>query len=350
MVKQRHRITSYDVAEAAGVSQSTVSRALSGDPIVAEATRNRILDIARSLNYHIDAAASRTRSGRIETIAVVMICPEHEDVRVLNPFHYGLLAAICAAASQRGLETIVSFQGARDRLKDSYEQGRRAMGIIVIGTSENHTAWNFFRNSAQSGTHIVCWGAPYDDLDWVRADNQGGAALAVEHLLAQGYRSIAYVGDNNCPQRQFAERYAGYVAAMEQAGQTPRLIEVAPGLSRHEQGRRAAQALLASGQPFDAIFAACDDLALGAMAVLEERGLAVPGDVGVVGFDGVRSGAIAVTPLSTIEPDFAAAGEVLVERMLASVAGELAPRRRVPVSLVVRESSAAAAPQKATAA
>ena len=339
MAKQRDRATSYDVAQAAGVSQSTVSRALSGDPIVAAATRQRIAETARALNYHVDAAASRVRSGRINTIAVVLICPVHEDVRSFNPFHYALLGAICAAASQRGLETLVSFQGAREGLDDSFERSRRALGTIVIGTSENREAWDFFRASARQGAHVVCWGAPSDDLAWVRADNGAGARLAVEHLLAVGYRRIVCIAEADCPQRQFAERYAGYAAAMAAAGLSPQLVSVEHGASRHEQGRQAVMRLLSEGAAFDAIFAACDDLALGAMAALRERGIAVPSQVGVVGFDGVRGGMLAVPALTTIEPDFAAAGTLLVEGLQALVAGEEAPAMRVPVELAIRDSS-----------
>jgi len=347
MVKQRDRATSYDVALAAGVSQSTVSRALSGDPSVAAATRERIAEIARGLNYHVDAAASRVRSGRIGTIAVVLICPVQEDVRAFNPFHYALLGAICAAASARGLETLVSFQGAQDRLDNSYECTRRAIGTIVIGTSENRQAWDFFGASARAGEHIVCWGAPSDDLAWVRADNEAGARLAVEHLLAGGYRRIVCIGEADCPQRQFAERYQGYAEAMAAAGLPARMVEAEPGCSRHEQGRRAVTQLLAQGEAFDAIFAACDDLALGAMAQLRERGIAVPGQVGVVGFDGLRGGVLSVPALTTIEPDFAAAGTLLVDQLHAQLAGETGPAPRAPVALVVRDSSRGRGPSVA---
>jgi DNA-binding LacI/PurR family transcriptional regulator len=341
MVKQRFRATSYDVAEAAGVSQSTVSRALSGDPIVAAATRERIVEAARRLNYHIDSSASRMRSGRLNTIAVVVICPEDEDVRAFNLFHYALLGGICAAASARGMETIVSFQGAPDRLDDHFERSRRAIGMIVFGTSENRKAWDYFQASADDGCHVVCWGAPAPahELPWVRADNHGGARAAVEHLLDHGYRRIVYVGEADCPQRQFAERYDAYAETLVAAGLTPRIMTLEPGFSRHEQGRRAAAALLEAGEPFDGLFTACDDIALGAMALLEERGLSVPGDVGVVGFDGVKAGQFSVPPLTTIEPDFAVAGQQLVDRLQALVDDKEMAQERVPVRLVVRGSA-----------
>jgi DNA-binding LacI/PurR family transcriptional regulator len=339
MVKQRFRATSYDVAQAAGVSQSTVSRALSGDSSVSQATRERIREVAEQLNYYVDAAASRVRSGRIETIAVVVICPSDEDVRGFNPFHYALLGAVCAAASRRGLETLVSFQGAADRLDNSYERSRRAMGTIVIGTSENREAWDFFRQAMDKGNHIACWGAPHDDMAWVRADNVGGAGLAVDHLVNRGARRIVFLGETLSPQRQFSERREGYEAAMRERGLEPCVLPLTEGLSRHDQGRRAVADLLAQGVGFDGLFAACDDLALGAMAELRLHGLGVPDQVRIIGFDGIRGGLLAVPSLSTVAPDFSAAGTLLVDRLAGLIEGRADPETRARVALIARESS-----------
>ena len=116
------RVTSFDVAAEAGVSQSTVSRALAGDPVVSEATRARVAAAAAKLNYSVDENAARLRTGRTGTIAVVVICRHDEDRKDLNPFTYALLGTICAAASARGFETLVSFQD---------EPGRR-LGLVYL--------------------------------------------------------------------------------------------------------------------------------------------------------------------------------------------------------------------------
>ena len=104
------RVTSFDVAAEAGVSQSTVSRALAGDPVVSETTRLRVAEAARKLNYFVDENAARLRTGRTGTLAVVVVCRPGEDRKDLNPFHSALLASLCGAASLRGYETLVSFQ------------------------------------------------------------------------------------------------------------------------------------------------------------------------------------------------------------------------------------------------
>ena len=339
------RVTSFDVAAEAGVSQSTVSRALAGDPVVSAATRARVAAAALKLNYSVDENAARLRTGRTGTIAVVVICRPDEDRKDLNPFTYALLGTICAAASARGFETLVSFQDGPANLAGRYEEQRKADGLIVIGTTQNAPAWDYYRSlgassQAGAGMHWVCWGSPYDELEWIRSDNHQGAALATQHLLDAGATQIACIASLDGLQRQFKERYDGYAEVLAKASHEPWLVEIEHGLSREEQGRRAVAALLASGRKFDAVFAVCDEIALGALRALSEAGVQIPGQAALIGFDGIRASAHAMPPLSTIEPDFQAAGAMLVDKLLAGIAGESHDTRRVPVRLVARASTA----------
>ncbi|MEY2943663.1 MAG: hypothetical protein RLY97_1677, partial [Pseudomonadota bacterium] len=178
-----------------------------------------------------------------------------------------------------------------------------------------------------------------DELDWVRNDNDSGARLACNHLQQAGYKRIICIGSATSPQRQFKERYDGYAQYMRDVGQKPVLIAVEKGLPRAEQGRRAIEQLIATGQEFDGIFAVCDEIALGAMTALREYGFDVPSQIGVVGFDGIRAGAHVTPSLTTIEPDFQAAGEMLVGRILAVVMGKPHEKSRVPVRLLARGST-----------
>ncbi len=333
------RVTSFDVAAEAGVSQSTVSRALAGDPVVSEATRARVAAAAAKLNYSVDENAARLRTGRTGTIAVVVICRPDEDRKDLNPFTYALLGTICAAASARGFETLVSFQDSPANLSGRYEEQRKADGLIVIGTTQNSAAWDYYRDLSASGMHWVCWGSPYDELEWIRSDNHQGAALATQNLLDGGATRVACIASLDSLQRQFKERYDGYAEVVRAVGHDPWLVQIEDGLSRDEQGRRAVAALLASGRKFDAVFAVCDEIALGALRALAEAGVRVPQDAALIGFDGIRAGAQAMPPLSTIEPDFQAAGAMLVDKLLAGIAGEPHGTRRVPVRLVARAST-----------
>jgi len=340
--KRSFRVTSFDVAEAAGVSQSTVSRALAGDTSISEPTRARVREAAEKLNYQVDENAARLRRGKTGTLAVVMICRPEQDRKDLNPFYFSLLGSTCAAAAARGYEVLVSFQDSAENFMGHYQERRKADGLIVIGTSENTAAWDYFE-ALPTGSHWACWGAPSDAFPWVRSDNVAGAMRAAHHLLECGYRAVVCLGSETSPQRQFKERYDGYAAAMCETGHEPVLQRIERGLPREEQGRRAAAALVESGRPFDAIFAVSDEIALGALKELERRGYRVPGDLGVVGFDGVRAGGWSSPPLTTIEPDFEVAGNLLVERLIAAMAGEAPDSRRVPVRLVVRGSTRAGA-------
>ncbi len=334
------RVTSFDVAEAAGVSQSTVSRALAGDTSISAPTRERVAQAAARLNYQVDENAARLRRGRTGTLALVMICRPGQDRKDLNPFYFALLGSTCAAAAARGYEVLVAFQDSPDNFWGHFQDRRKADGLIVIGTSENTAAWDYFATLGPA-THWVCWGAPSDTFPWVRSDNHAGAMLATQHLLDRGYRRIVCLGSETSPQRQFKERYDGYAAALTAAGHEPRLQRIERGLPREEQGRRAASALIDSGERFDAVFAVSDEIALGAISEFARRGIRIPDDVGVVGFDGVRAGAWSNPPLTTVESDFEVAGSLLVDRLIATIGGEVPSPRRVPVRLAERGSTRA---------
>lgn len=334
----KRRPTSFDVAERAGVSQPTVSRALSGSPAIAEATRRKVLEAAEALGYFVDERAARLRRGSTGTLAVVVICREGDNASSINPFAYALLGSVCVAASQRGFETLVSFQAREADFFGHYQEQGRADGLIVIGTTTNAAAWAYFRSLEGTGRKVAYWGSPFDELDWVRSDNRAAGRLATEHLLAAGYRRPCFLGALNTPQVQFTERYEGYAEAMRAAGLEPCLAPTVNAPTREEEGRRAARRLIERNSDFDAVFAACDAMALGALEAFAAADLAVPGDIGVMGFDDLVAGRFSRPPLTTLAPDPAEAGNVLVAAVLDDDAANA--RTRVPVSLIVRGSTA----------
>lgn len=332
------RLTSFDVAERAGVSQSTVSRALAGSSAIAEATRAKVVKAAEELGYFVDERAARLRRGSTGTLAVVVICRPGEGASTINPFAYALLGSVCVAASERGFETLVSFQAREEQFFGHYQERGWADGLIVIGTTTNGAAWDYFHALEGDERNVVYWGSPFEDIEWVRSDNQAAGRLAVEHLLAQGYQKPCFLGALDTPQIQFGERHAGFAAAMIAAGLDPCMIPTEPGVTREEEGKEAARRLLRRQDGVDCIFAACDAMALGALKVLGDADVAVPQDFGVVGFDDLLAGRYSAPTLSTIGPDPAAAGAALVDALLAESDAQIA--RRVPVGLIARESSA----------
>ncbi|GMN03872.1 LacI family DNA-binding transcriptional regulator [Erythrobacter sp. MTPC3] len=331
------RVTSFDVAERAGVSQSTVSRALSGSAVISEATRDKVLGAAQELGYFVDERAARLRRGHTGTLATVVICKPGGRARDVNPFSYALLGGICAAAAQRGLEVLVSLQSEDERLFGHYVERGQAEGLIVIGTTANRTAWDYFRKVGETTQPVAYWGSPLGDLDWVSSDNEAGARLAAEHLASRGCKNLVCIGSRTSTQRQFAERVDAFLTRAAELGVTASLTEIEPGGARREQGRMATGQMLASGVQFDGIFAVCDALAFGVMEALQATDVSIPGDVRLVGFDGVPASELTTPPLTTIEPDLDCAGRLLVEAVAKE--GSHEGVRRVPVKLNVRGSS-----------
>ncbi|KLI63163.1 LacI family transcriptional regulator [Aurantiacibacter marinus] len=323
------------MAERAGVNQSTVSRALSGDPSITDQTRARVQEAANALGYRVDARAARLRSGKTRTIAIIVVARPGMDATEINPFHYNLLGSTCAAASEMGYQALVSFQSEPEHFDRHFIETRQADGMVLLGTSTNDAAWDY-HHPILSRSDVASWGSPFTDHDRVDADNCAGARIAVERLLASGHRQIAFIGDTAETQKQFRERYESYVEVMREHGLEAGPPVWKPAAMRAEQGRKSAAALITSRRDFDGIFCSCDAMAFGVLETLQERGIAVPGDVGVIGFDGLGSGAHSNPPLTTVEPDFRKAGVMLARKALGKQKADDACR--VPVRLVERGS------------
>mgnify|MGYP002784350919 FL=1 len=332
------RVTSFDVAEKAGVSQSTVSRALSGSAVITEATRMRVIEAARELGYFVDERAARLRRGHTGTLATVVICKPGHSAKDVNPFSYALLGGICTAAAARGLEVLVSLQAEEDQLFGHYVERGQAEGLIVIGTTANRAAWDFFRKIGETSQPVAYWGSPMGDLDWVSSDNHAGAQIAADHLAARGCQRLVCIGSHGSAQRQFAERTDSFVERAGELGLAAQVVEIEQGRDRREQGRLAAEALLKSGAAFDGVFAVCDAIAFGVLEAFQAAGIAMPGQVKVIGFDGLPAGELSNPPLTSVEPDFDVAGRLLVEAV-TSEDGVHPSIRRVPVRLLERGSS-----------
>ncbi len=335
---QMRKSTAWDVAEKAGVSQSTVSRVFTGSARISAATRDRVIEAAKALDYLPDKRASRLRSGQTGVLAVVVITRPEDSAREINPFAYALLGSICRAASHRRYETLVAFQAGEDELYGRYVEQRDADAMVVIGTTQNPAAWEHFRPILQQEERAICWGLPFEEAHSVRSDNYSGGRLAAEHLWAQGYRKPVFLGPIESDQRQFHERFEGFCDAIKELGGEAIVMRDLSTNNRVEQGREAIARLAQSGEDYDSIFAACDFIALGAEEALTAMGVAIPAQVGIVGYDGLDATAHANPPLSTIKPDLEEAGRQLVSQVLDdddTEGGTLAP-----VELIARASTA----------
>lgn len=336
--KRSTKPTSFDIAYRAGVSQPTVSRALRGSKSVSEATRQRIEEIARELNYSVDKNASSLRSQRSNTIALLFFEDPTPDGANINPFFLAMLGSITRATANRGLDLLISFQKMADDWHTSYQDSHRADGLILLGYGDYTLYESRLRQLVASDTQFVRWGSVRDDNIGVTvgSDNFGAGRLAGEHLIAQGRSRIAFLGQADEHYPEFADRYRGLCAALDQAGLAIDRALQKKALSSEGDGRAAVQALLAAGVQFDAIFAASDLIAIGAMRTLGEMGKAVPRDVAVIGFDDIPAASLTSPPLTTISQDLNSAGELLVETLLAGIEDRAMPSKVIPARLVVR--------------
>lgn len=338
------RPTSFDIASLAGVSQPTVSRALRGSQSVRPATRARILAIAEQIGYKVDKNASNLRKQRSNTLALLFFEDPTPDNSLINPFFLSMIGSVTRTCALRGYDLLISFQQLSGNWHLDYEDSRRADGIILLGYGDYIAYRPRLEQLIQQETHFVRWGpAIAGQLGAViGCDNRQGGSLAATHLLQKDRRRIAFLGHASPSYPEFLERFRGYADALDNAG-----LQLMPALqvdaiSTEEAGRQAATELLARNVPFDAIFAASDLIAIGAIHALQERGIRVPEDIAVVGFDDVPAASLSNPPLTTVMQDLQLAGEVLVDALLAQIQEGRIESKVLPTRLVVRRSCGAA--------
>ena len=342
--------TSFDIAYLAGVSQPTVSRALRGSPMVSLETRKRIEAIAQQLHYKVDKNASNLRFQCSNTLALLLFEDPTPDDSQINPFFLAMLGSITRACARRGYDLLVSFQQLSGDWHKDYEDSRKADGIILLGYGDYLAYQSRLEQLVSQGTHFVRWGAVIAGQPGlsIGCDNFRGGFDAAHHLIQLGRRALAFLGDASNHYPEFMERYRGYAEALGQAGLKAAAAMQVNALSTEQSGYDAATELLARGEKFDALVAASDLIAIGALRALQEHGIDVPGSVSVVGFDDIPAASLSNPPLTTVMQDTRRAGEALVDTLLRLVQEEHAEGVVLPTRLVVRRSCgatpAAAAP------
>ncbi|MBK9432906.1 MAG: LacI family DNA-binding transcriptional regulator [Sphingomonadales bacterium] len=339
------KTTSFDIAQLAGVSQPTVSRALSGSPAVSERTRKRIEAIAQQLNYKVDKNASNLRRRESHTLALLFFDDPTPDESGINPFFLSMLSSITRTCAQRGYDLLISFQQLSSNWHVDYEDSRKADGIILLGYGDYELYHTRLEQLVEQGTHFVRWGFVEEGQPGttIGCDNFRGGLDATRHLLSLGRKRIAYLGDATSSYPEFRDRFAGFAQAMAATGVLEADLVQETAINTEQSGHDAAQRLLEGNQSFDAIFAASDLIAIGAIRALEEKGLHVPSDVAIVGFDDIPAASLAHPPLTTVQQDYRRAGEILVDSLLKQVRNEAVQGAILPAKLVVRRSCGSSA-------
>jgi DNA-binding LacI/PurR family transcriptional regulator len=328
-----------DIARLAGVSVSTVSRALNGSDLISKETRERITAIARQHHYTINAGAKNLRLQRNHTIAVVIPYDAASRQHVSDPFFLAMLGSLADAVTDRGYDLLLSRVDADnlDAAARLYDSGQ-AMGIVLIGQWLHHDQ---LEEMAQRRVPMVVWGAqmPQQRYCTVGGDNVLGGRLATQHLIARGRKRLLFLGDSRLP--EVAQRHEGYLEALEAAGvaatkdlllQVPFDVDVARGALTELLSRKVA---------FDGVVACSDLLGITAIQVLRERGRRVPEDAAVVGYDDMPVALYCDPPLTSVHQPVQEAGAAMIDALLALSRGHATAPRVLPVALVERQSTRA---------
>lgn len=338
MKSSRRKITSHDVAARAGVSRTTVSYVLNNVETanISEQTRLRVLAAAEALGYAPNAAAQMLAGHRSHIIGLVF--PRIHPHLATHLFLLQILEGLMAVVQQQGMRLLID--SVESTVASAYldlARTKRIDGLILIDVPGHDPA---LQRLALDDFPIVTLGQSHPRLCAVDVDNQTGARLAVEHLLAQGHRRIGCITNFPSTRCDPNLRLLGYQEALRHAGLALDADLVVEGLYQPESGWAAMQQLLARPQPPTAVFVASDVVAMGALRALYERGLTVPQDMAVVGFDDVPLARYTHPPLTTVRMPTVEmgrrAGELLFEQILGHA---VEPRTLLATELIVRASS-----------
>lgn len=338
------RSTARDVAEMAGVSRTTVSFVLNDVPGVriSDDTRQRVIAAAQQLSYYPDATARRMVTGRTNVIGFVL--RQSPDQVFADQFLPQVLNGLTHAAAAQGYHVMIepippeNKTGAYLRLVHE----RHVDGIILSGPRFDDE--ELLRFHAQGWPVVMLGQLPKADLLFVDIDNVGSAATATRHLIKLGHRHIALITNAGRTYTAAADRLAGYQQALEAAGipYDETLVEFGD-FSPHSGVKSMDRLLQLSPRP-TAVFAASDTVALGALQAIRVRGLRVPDDVALVGFDDVPLSELVDPPLTTIRLPAYGLGWGAADLLIRAINQEVIRQRSVLLesTLIVRQSCGAA--------
>jgi len=336
----KSKATSFDIAYRAGVSQSTVSRALRNSPLVNEETRQKIHAIAKELNYKVDKNASNLRSQQSSTLALLLFEDPTNDDSLINPFFLSMLGSITKACSDKGYDLLVSFQQMNDDWHAEFEDTNKADGIILLGYGDFLDYEEKLKQLIEQDTRFVRWGADVESLPIVSVgcDNFHGGYQLTEHVILNGRKEFAFIGTASSQAPEFKQRYLGHCKALKDNQLHVDECRQVNAISTEDAGYKAAEQLIQSGIKFDALMGASDLIAIGAMQALLDHGYKVPEDVAVIGFDDIPTASFTFPPLTTAKQNTKLAGELLVDSLIKLIQGEEVKTTLMPTSLIVRKS------------
>lgn len=338
MAQNEPRLTLAKLAELAGVSTSTASRALNDNPLIKKATRDKVKALAREHNFSLNTAASRLRTRKTHVIAVILNLIEHTEQSITDPFLLKIVGDLNMALNARGYELLLSNSFmATDDWGNYFISSQRADGIIVIGqgkTSDKIDA------AAAAGVPLVVWGEPKTPARYpvIGGDNLFGGHASTWYLLNHGCQRILFLGDPE--HAEMRQRHQGYLNALAEKG-----IAVDPQLTANiDITSKAAydfinQHILEHGLNFDGIVCVSDMVALGALKALKERYVNIPQDVSIIGYDDIALAELMHPSLTTIRQNTQQAAQMMVAELIKQLEGQSGASQVVETQLIVRRST-----------
>ncbi len=336
---EKRRPTIKTVAVRAGVGRTTVSRVINGSALVSDEARAAVLAAIAELGYVPNSVARGLVTNRTNSIALVI--PESESRLGAEPYFSAVIRGVSTGLADTRTQlqlVLVRDKGERDQLTDSVAE-RRVDGVLLVSVHE-HDPLPGLLEGLGLPTVLAGRRSPDESLSHAHSDNLGGAAAAVRHLAARGRRAVATI-TGPLDMDVGRARLQGWRDALEEAGLAAdqRLVETAD--FTEEGGQKAMRSLLERAPELDAVFAASDVMAAGAMLELHRQGLRIPEQVAVVGFDDSLIARHTNPPLTSVSQPVEEIGSTIARILLAEIADPEASRQQImlPTELIVRSSS-----------
>lgn len=337
MLNNETKITILDIAEKANVSPSTVSRVLRNSAGVAQKKRDAVMQAVAEMDYRPNIFAQSLASGQSMTIGVL-------TQNFGSPFYDGILQGVLLGLEDTDYWPLFAdgrWQPAIEQQALELLLDRRVDGIIIVGGQVAEEKLQ--KIAAQTPLIVVARELKTMPEHCLYVDNFQAGYQATKYLLDMGHRDIAHITSPVVYQKtvdDIFQRYQGYQQALRDVGFEPDPRLVVEGTLQQQSGVLAVEMLLSRGRPFSAIFAANDQMAFGARLALFRRGIRVPEDVSLVGFDDEASAAYMVPPLTTARQPSVQMGQIAASAILEQINGKLPSLPVLEANLIIRESVA----------
>jgi DNA-binding LacI/PurR family transcriptional regulator len=329
--------TIADIAKLAGVSKSTVSRALNDSPLIGEETKARIRSLARQHNFQINVPARQLSMQQSRTIAFVTHA-YHKEFSVADLFGLEIMGGISNGLAKQGYDMLVIHVDPQDtKWAHQYFDTGRVDGFILMTSSRKQS---HMKALTEIGAPFIIWGVPQPNHKYcsVTGDNFNGGKLATEHLTSLGRRKIGFIGGPDY-EIEVQHRLNGYKSALQEAGKTAENELIEYGDFSNTSGAEAMKRLLQTSPDIDAVFVNSDLMAIAVMDVIRKHGKRVPEDIAVVGYDDLSIAEHSNPPLTTIRQNIPLAGKLLAQNLIQYLASGMITNVSIPVELIVREST-----------